>query len=124
MRRILIVIMVVATAFGISCKKKDSQTPSGTVYKGIVLHSICCDVVIRTVGAEKLGQTGWIDSNYSSGYPVYDGVFTLDNPCQFNAPKDTFSFVVVPAEVQNCVCCMAAIGWKPATRYAIKVVNQ
>jgi hypothetical protein len=107
------------------CKKPASGTSSsGIIYKGVVLHNVCCLDVIETVGTDRLGQDNWVDSNTPPPLALYHHVFKVANPCQFgtHAEGDTIQFKVIQQEPQNCACCMLFI-FTPATTYPIQVVN-
>lgn len=122
MKRFLIFLLIISGLFIAGCKKS-SNTNSGTIYKGVVLHNICCLDVIQTIDADYLGQASWIDSN-NTAYPIYTHVFKVSNPCQFgnHAEGDTIRFKVIPQEVQTCACCMVFI-FTPNASYPILVVN-
>jgi hypothetical protein len=118
----LFVMLLAFTAAGCS-KKTTGSAAAGVLYTGVVLHAICCQDVIQTIGPDQLGQASWIDSG-DAARPVYSHVFTVANPCQFgnHVAGDTIKFKVIPQEVQNCACCMMYIP-TPSTTYPIQVVN-
>ena len=123
MRKGIIGFAVILCFLTAACKKGPSAN-SGTsqIYKGMVLHSICCLDVIQTLGSDTLGQNTWIDSN-AVPVAVYHHVFKVSNPCQFTGGMgDTISFRVIQQQVQNCACCLIAI-YTPATSFPVQVVN-
>ncbi len=122
MNKIVTLILLLAI-LALSCRKGGSSTntPVG-IYKGIVLHSLCCQNVIRLIDNDSLGIDNWIDSN-AMPYVTYNNVFTVANACQFGfaAVGDTISFKIIPQEVQSCVCCMIAVH-TPNVSYPIRVL--
>lgn len=121
MKKISALILLVAMA-ALSCKKSGSgNTPVG-IYKGVVLHSLCCQNVIQLIDNDSLGIDNWIDSN-AMPYVTYNNVFTVANACQFGfAPVgDTISFKIIPQEAQNCACCLIAVH-TPNVSYPIRVL--
>jgi len=107
----------------VGCKKPPGTSGTAAIYKGVVLHNICCQDVIQTLGANLLGQDTWVDSN--SGVPTtYHHVFKVANPCQFggHAAGDTVQFRIIEQQPQNCACCMLFV-YTPSLSYAIQVTN-
>ena len=127
MKNVLFFCLIIVGLLGAACNKgipRNSATTTGaTVYRGIVIHNICCLDVIQTLGPSYLGQASWIDSG-NTAYPVYTHVFKVANPCQFgnHVEGDTISFKVIYPEEQNCACCMVYIP-TPGVSYPIEVTN-
>lgn len=121
MKKCLILIWIFSLSAAGCRKDEKAGTPVG-VYKGIVLHNICCLDVVRVIDNDSVGQDTWVDSN-KTPLEVYHHVFKVANPCQFGNIKegDTISFKVIPQETQTCVCCMIYI-FTPSVSYPIRVL--
>ncbi|MCD6010946.1 MAG: hypothetical protein K0Q79_808 [Flavipsychrobacter sp.] len=120
-RRSALILLVLAIA-ALSCRRSSTNNTPVGVYKGVVLHSLCCQNVIQVIDNDSLGIDNWIDSN-AMPYEVRNNVFTVANACQFGfAPKgDTISFKIIPQEVQNCACCLIYVH-TPRITYPVRVL--
>jgi hypothetical protein len=121
MNRNLIFSFIVALFALTSCDK--GITTASALYKGVVLHNQCCNIVIQNLGNPAVGQAVWVDSNRAD-YPVYYDVFKVANPCQFINHKegDTIMYRVVVPQAQNCACCMLFL-YTPSVSKSIAVLQ-
>ncbi len=123
MRKLLLVMVVFFTLTGFRCSKKSTQPTSG-VYKGVVIHNVCCQAVIQVLDTSGVGQSSWVDSN-KTPHVTYNNVFKVANPCQFGDPKegDTIRFQFLSHTVaQTCACCLLFLH-TPGVSYPIAVVK-
>lgn len=102
------------------CTKKE---PPAVLYKGVVLYSVCGNVVIQTSGPDRIGENNWTDKN-DPNLPRYDHVFTVANACEFGvySQGDTIGFVLTKPRAQQCAQCEIYVD-KPARAYPIRVIR-
>lgn len=103
---------------------KDSIRPLPGIYRGVVIHNVCCQAVIQVLDAGLIGQSSWVDSN-KTPQVTYNNVFKVANPCQFVGPVegDTIRFQLLSNNVaQTCACCLLYVH-TPGVSHPISVVK-
>ncbi len=124
MKNLILILAIVSCIAAQGCKKSSSSTDT-TIYRGVVIVSVCGSIAVQTVGPNYLGETSWVNGN-NPDKPVLRHVFRVQNSCQFlsSEVRDTFNFRVIPAvqTMQNCVLCNM-VGAVPQTAYAIEVIK-
>lgn len=124
MKKSFLLLLIAGLAINMSCRKMNkstSTTSSSTIYRGVVLKSMCTQTVIQTIGTDLIGQIGWHDGTLSPS-PVYDHVFKVQDGCQVGVSSgDTINFKVISPQPQNCMACMVYISC-PDTLVPIQVV--
>ncbi len=120
MKKVIVLLSVLVITLSMSCNKGAALVK----HRGVVLHAICGDIIVQSVGTEAIGQTDWADKNVS-GDPVVHHVFRVANPCTADIMNtaDTFNFIIVEKQAQNCVLCMAALPYMPDSVLSIQRVN-
>ena len=125
MKKSVLILAVLSFLSLCGCTKTDTNgtgSGSATVYKGVVVKNICCQIAIQTFGIKSIGES-WIDAT-TTATPVYTNSFRVTNPCDFGAhgKGDTINFKIVGSTAQTCNCC-AIYTSMPTTAYSVKVVN-
>jgi hypothetical protein len=116
MKQLLLLTSIVGTLFS-GCDK--GVTTASAVYKGVVIHNKCCQIVIKNLGNPAVGQATWVDSNATDQPTLYD-VFRVGNPCDFvnHQEGDTIQYRVIQAPiVSNCACCMLFLYTPQVSKY-------
>jgi hypothetical protein len=116
MKKLLLLSGIAGSLFT-SCDK--GVTTASAVYRGLVIHNKCCQIVIQNLGNPAVGQATWVDSN-NVGQPTLYDVFRVGNPCEFVSHQegDTIQYRVIQApHVQNCNCCMLFLYTPQVSKY-------
>ena len=119
MKRLVFLVLLASLVWS-GCTKTEGTS---AVYKGVVIYDICGNVVVQSVGTDKIGQASWVDVN-NAERPTYRHVFRVANPCQFGVHSfgDTISFRIVAPQSQHCNQCQVSLVM-PDTSYPIHVEN-
>ena len=122
MKKLLLLLLIGGLTANMGCRKLNRTTSSSsTIYRGVVLKSLCTQTVIQTIGSDLIGEVGWHD-DLSSSSAVFNHVFKVQNGCQVQVTAgDTINFKVISPEVQNCYACMVYVSC-PETLIPIQVM--
>ena len=115
------VLCAILSVAGFCCKKPGTKFYF-TSYKGHIIRALCGNITVQCTSGENIGQMGWIDSSNASR-PVYDNVFKVGNPCDWEWDGKTMdiAFRIVSVKPQNCAQPMCLV-WVPTPRVTYPIV--
>lgn len=104
MKNRYIFLLIISLLF-FACRKDKSV--KGICLQGKLIRITCASAVIQVLNDDSKGVDRWIDL-MGGNNTSYDNVFTVSNKCQLPStmkPGDTFWFIMVSSNANNCIFC-------------------